>query len=149
FALIVLVVADRRFVDLEMVEQLARLPRIFAGDHRGFAKHAHGAIGDVFQVADRRGDQVQRARHDLEYSGTDAFPHSTCANLNWKLYARAGTNSPSGSGPAKIRRYCSPTPPDFTGAAGIRSFSTSPITVVWRSTRVDTAGAPNPSRLIS
>ena len=42
-----------------MVEQLLRLARVLAGDAVDRAQDAQGAQGDVFQVADGRGDEVE------------------------------------------------------------------------------------------
>jgi hypothetical protein len=41
-----------------MVEQLSGLAGILAGQQVDLAEDADGAVGDVFQVPDRCGDQV-------------------------------------------------------------------------------------------
>ena len=45
-------------------KQLGGAPRVFGGDDRNFAQHPQGPAGDVFEVADGRGDHEQRAGHD-------------------------------------------------------------------------------------
>ena len=37
---------------------------IFSGDERGFTQHAESPGRNILEVADRRGDDVQRARHE-------------------------------------------------------------------------------------
>ncbi len=58
-ALVVLVEADGWSGDAEVVEELLGLTGVFAGDARGGAQDAKGAEGDVFQVADGRGYEVE------------------------------------------------------------------------------------------
>jgi hypothetical protein len=55
-----------------MVEQLAGLASVLAGDQLHLAEHAHGAIGDVFQVADGCRDHIQPAGHVFEYAAKDS-----------------------------------------------------------------------------
>ena len=62
--LVVVVVADGRLGDTIVVQQLAGLPGVLAGDEVGLLERAHRAIGDVFQVSDGGGDQVEQAGHD-------------------------------------------------------------------------------------
>ena len=45
--------------DLEVVEQLLRLAGVFAGDAVDALEHIEGAQGDVAEVADGRGDEVE------------------------------------------------------------------------------------------
>ena len=53
---IVLVIADHGLVDDSKVsQQVAGLPRVFAGDQIGFAQHAQSAQRDVFEVANWSG----------------------------------------------------------------------------------------------
>ncbi len=56
--LIVFVIADQRFLDAVMVQQLLRVAGIFAGDLIDFLQNTQRAQGDVFQIADRCSDQV-------------------------------------------------------------------------------------------
>ena len=58
--LVVLVIADQSRLDAVMAEQLQGLPRVFAGDQVNFFEHAQGAQGDVFEIADGGGDQIER-----------------------------------------------------------------------------------------
>ncbi len=57
--LVVLVAAYGGGCDLEVVEQLLRLARVFAGDAVGALEDVEGAQGDVAQVADGGGDEVE------------------------------------------------------------------------------------------
>ena len=45
--------------DAVVIEQLLRLPGIFAGDLVHFLEHAQGTQRDVFQIADGRGHKVK------------------------------------------------------------------------------------------
>jgi len=54
----VLVIADERLVNLEMIQQLQRVARVFAGNLIDFLEDAQGPQGDVFQIANRRGDKI-------------------------------------------------------------------------------------------
>ena len=58
-----IVITDQRLTDTVVVEKFESVPRVFAGDEVAFLQNPHGAEGDVFQVADRRGHQVQDAGH--------------------------------------------------------------------------------------
>src|ERR1700722_4995398 len=60
-----LVITDSRFLDIVMVEQLARLPRILAGDQVHLTQHADRAVGNVFQIADGGRDHIEAAGHIL------------------------------------------------------------------------------------
>ena len=62
--LIVLVAAYRGLCDFEMVEQLLRLARVFAGDAVHAAQHVERAQRDVAEVADGSGDEVE-ARSEI------------------------------------------------------------------------------------
>jgi hypothetical protein len=57
--LIVLVATDGFFVDLEMIQKLLGLPGVFAGDAVYVTKNLEGAEGDVAEVADGGGDEVE------------------------------------------------------------------------------------------
>jgi hypothetical protein len=61
FRFVVLVVTDRGPGDCVTIQQLARLACVLASDQIRFFQNAHGAEGDVFQVANGRGDQIERA----------------------------------------------------------------------------------------
>ena len=47
-----------------MFQQLSRVARVLGGDHVAFLQDAQCAQGDVLEVADGRGDQIKRARHE-------------------------------------------------------------------------------------
>ena len=58
--LVVLVIADGARLDAVVAEQLLGLARVLAGDQVDFFEHAQGAQGDVLEIADGRGDEVER-----------------------------------------------------------------------------------------
>ncbi len=61
-----LVIADERFANFITIEQLVCLARIFAGDEGNFlAQNTQRAQGDVFEISDRRSDQVKRSGQTL------------------------------------------------------------------------------------
>ena len=63
------VIADQRLIDPIVIEKDARVPRILARDQVALLQNPHRAKRDVFEVADRRGHQVQNAGHvPLEYN---------------------------------------------------------------------------------
>ena len=45
-----------------MIQQLLRLPRVFAGNAVHAPQHIERAQGDVAQVADGRGDEIKAGR---------------------------------------------------------------------------------------
>ena len=57
-------IAEQRLGDAEMFEQLSRVARVLGGDHVAFLQYAQRVQGDVLEVADGRGDQIKRARHE-------------------------------------------------------------------------------------
>ena len=71
--LIVVVIAHRRLVNIVVIQQFARLPRVFARDQIGFAQHADGAIGDVLQVPDGRSHYVEQTGHLLSIRGMGKY----------------------------------------------------------------------------
>ena len=58
---VMLVVADERLMDLEMIQEFEGVAGVFAGDLLNFFENAQGAEGDVFEVADGSGDQIEAA----------------------------------------------------------------------------------------
>ena len=54
-ALVVHVIAHGGRANLEVVQQLLRLPGVFAGDAVYLTQHAQRPQGDVFEIADGRG----------------------------------------------------------------------------------------------
>ncbi len=58
---VVLVIADSGRGDLIMREELAGVASVFASDEVGFFKYAQSAQGYIFEIADRRRNDVQRA----------------------------------------------------------------------------------------
>ena len=67
--LVVIVIAHCWLVDVVVIQQFARLPRVFARDQIGRAQHADRAIGDVLQVPDGRSHHVEQTGHVLSISG--------------------------------------------------------------------------------
>ena len=59
---VVLVVADERFPNFVVVEQLLCVARVFAGDLVDFFEDSQGAQSDVFEIANRGADKVQAAQ---------------------------------------------------------------------------------------
>ena len=59
------VVADGRGFDFEVIEEFLGLAGVFAGDAVGLAQDAEGAEGDVFEIADGSGDQVETGGEGL------------------------------------------------------------------------------------
>src|SRR5258708_10931885 len=58
---VVLVVADERFVNVVVIQELQRVARIFAGDLIDFLQDAHRPQRDVFEIADWRPDEIKAA----------------------------------------------------------------------------------------
>ena len=46
-----------------MIQKLAGLARVLAGDDGRLAQNSHGAKGHIVEVADRRGDNVKGSGH--------------------------------------------------------------------------------------
>src|SRR6266403_266384 len=59
--LIVFVVADERFVNVVVSEELQRVARVLAGNFIDFLEDAQRAQRDVFEIADRRTDKIKAA----------------------------------------------------------------------------------------
>ena len=64
-ALVVQVVADGGGADFEVIEELLGLAGVFAGDAVGLAQDAECAEGDVFEIADGSGDEIEAGREFL------------------------------------------------------------------------------------
>ena len=62
--LVVLVIADQSRLDAVVAEQFQRLARILAGDQVDFFEHTQSPQRDVFEIADRGGDQIERRASD-------------------------------------------------------------------------------------
>ena len=56
-------VAQERFGNFEMPEQLPGVTRVFGRDDVALLQHAQCAQRDVFQIADRRRDQIKHAHN--------------------------------------------------------------------------------------
>jgi hypothetical protein len=65
----VVVVADGGLADAVVVEELARLAGVLAGDEVGLFEGADGAVGDVLEVADGGRDEVKGAGHSSSIEG--------------------------------------------------------------------------------
>lgn len=69
-----LVIAGQRRRDVVAVEQDARRARVLGGDQTHLAQHPQRAQGDVFEIADGRGDDVEGghggsiAEHEFQIS---------------------------------------------------------------------------------
>jgi hypothetical protein len=48
-------------MDLEMIQEFEGVAGVFAGDLLNFFENAQSAEGDVFEVADGSGDQIEAA----------------------------------------------------------------------------------------
>src|SRR5262249_1625314 len=59
--LVVLEVGHGRRMDVEVGEQRPRAARVLAGDQVDLAQHTQRARGDVLEIADRCGDDEERA----------------------------------------------------------------------------------------
>ena len=57
--LVVFVIADGRLADAVVVQEFRGLPGVFAGDQVHFAQQAQRAHGNVLQVSDRRGNDIE------------------------------------------------------------------------------------------
>ena len=55
--------------DLKVVEEFLRLARVFAGDLVGLAQDAKGAQGDVLEVADGGGDEIEAGGEGFGFGG--------------------------------------------------------------------------------
>ena len=62
---VVLVIAHQRLVNFEVVEQFEGVARVFTGDLVDFFEDTKRAKGDVFEVADGSGDEVEEATRSL------------------------------------------------------------------------------------
>src|SRR5262249_898591 len=58
---VVFVIADDRGLNAVVIQKFARLPRVLTGDQVSLAQNADRAVGDVLQVADRSGYDVEDA----------------------------------------------------------------------------------------
>ena len=65
--LVVLVIAEEGLFDAVMIQQPAGVAGVLAGDAVRLAQHAHGPEGEILQVSDRRGDNVQRPGHGHDH----------------------------------------------------------------------------------
>jgi len=64
-ALVVFMATDGRRLNLEVVEQLLRLPRVFAGDSIHAAQHIESTQSDVAKIADGRGYEIEAGSERL------------------------------------------------------------------------------------
>ena len=80
FTLVVFVIADRAAANAEMIQELLRVTRVFASDQINFAEHAQRALRDVFQVANRRCDNEERAGHAAAHCGISNQTNKSPAN---------------------------------------------------------------------
>ena len=59
---VVLVIADERFVNIVVSEQLLRVTSVFTSDLVDFFEDAQPAQGDVFEIAYGRAHEIETAR---------------------------------------------------------------------------------------
>ena len=72
---VVLVIADERLANFEMIQQLARLPRIFARNQRHFLpQNTKGPLSDIFQISNWGRDQVQGGGQDNKKCIVEMLP---------------------------------------------------------------------------
>ena len=86
-----LVEAGQRGVDVVGTEEGARDARVLGGDQRHLFEDAQGAQGDVFEIADGRGHDVQRPH--VVFSKPSEFPEVYDKTDRWSgctVVARAG-----------------------------------------------------------
>src|SRR4030095_8690982 len=62
---IVLVIADERFADLEVLQQMAGVSRVFAGDQIDAFQDFERAERNVTEVADGSGDEVEQGKSEV------------------------------------------------------------------------------------
>ena len=74
--LVVFVIADQGLVNVVVIQKLQGVARIFAGDVVHLLEDAEGAEGDVLQVADGRGYQIEAAL--ARGFGMGALGHEMC-----------------------------------------------------------------------
>ena len=67
-------VADHRLAESEMGQQLAGVSRVLGDDDVALLQHTQGAQGDVLQVPDRGGDQIQGPRDERREVGGRSRP---------------------------------------------------------------------------
>jgi hypothetical protein len=69
---------QQRLVDVEMLEQLPCVACVLAGDEIYFAQDTQSAQSDIFEIAQRRGYQVDRAgSHRINSSSERSTPTSS------------------------------------------------------------------------
>ena len=61
--LVVLIIADERLFQLQMVQQPQRHPRVLGRDKIRLRKHLAAALGDIGQIADRRRHKIEHRAH--------------------------------------------------------------------------------------
>src|SRR5947199_3753909 len=95
-----LVIADRRLTDAVVMQQFPRLACVLAGDGISLLKHAQRTQRDVFQVADRSRDEVERAGHALRVTLADTDSDPGGCKVTWRAvisgaprWVTPGTNS--------------------------------------------------------
>jgi prolyl-tRNA editing enzyme YbaK/EbsC (Cys-tRNA(Pro) deacylase) len=81
-ALVVLVHGDQRLREREVAQQGGAVARVLAGDRVAEGEHVERAQRQVGEVADRRGDDVERGRGILLAAASTSFdPSCNCFDL--------------------------------------------------------------------
>src|SRR5579863_5554658 len=97
-ALIVLVATDRRRRDGEVVQELLGLTCVFAGDAIGAFENVEGTEGDVVEVADGRGDQIEAGvERFVRHGDSSRFLVHSKASRRVVRELRAGERTPENS----------------------------------------------------
>ena len=96
-AFVVLVRRDQRLDDAEAVQQGGAVTRVFAGDRVDQGEHVKRAQADVGEIADRRGDNVQRGRGILLAGGGAGRGRDELRSLEQLMRPPAPAPTPSRS----------------------------------------------------
>ena len=78
FIFVVLIIADKRLFQLQMVEKLQGNPRVLRSDEIRLRERFFRTRGDIAQIADRRGNKIKRTGHvkppdDDRFGGNPRF----------------------------------------------------------------------------
>jgi len=88
FPFLGLVIAEQRLFDSVTVQDLDRLTGVLASDDRRLSQHADASQGQVFEVADGRGDDIQRPGHAIGPNRRDRGNRGrSCGRRSWRWEA--------------------------------------------------------------
>ena len=57
-------ITDRLGLDAVVIEQLARVPRVFTGDQGNFLEDSRSAVSEVFKISDGSSNNIERSGHE-------------------------------------------------------------------------------------